>query len=158
MTPFATDPLCDRARTWAALAPDGELSELEDQLLQAHLTRCAACSRFAVEALSIASELRAASFEPLARPVAIPTSAIRPSLDRVRAVGAGLAVAVMALGIASRAPVTNSDRRPVEAPRIGDFSADQAEQQLLRDERRQAVAVGDAFADRLARRFGDRPA
>ena len=161
MTPSATQPLCDRARSWAALAPDDELSELEGQLLDAHLARCSACSRFAVEVAAVATRLRAASLEPLSRPVPIPTWGTRPSLARLRAVGAVLAVAVMALGIASRAPVASSDRRSGELPRVADFSAEQAELQLLRNERRQAFAVGDAFAGRpdiSARRFGDAPA
>ena len=48
MTRFSRGLLCDRARAWAALAPDGELSELERKLLDAHVVRCGACSRFAV--------------------------------------------------------------------------------------------------------------
>jgi len=35
--------LCARARFWASLRIDGELSELEGALLDAHLTRCEAC-------------------------------------------------------------------------------------------------------------------
>jgi hypothetical protein len=114
-----------------------------------------------MEASAIAAELRAASFEPLSRPVPIPTWGTRPSLARLRAVGAVFAVAVMALGIASRAPVGSTDRKPVKVPRVADFSTEQAELQLLRNERRQAIAVGDAFVGRpdiSARRFGDAPA
>jgi hypothetical protein len=36
--------LCDRARFWASLRIDGELSELEGALLDAHLARCPECS------------------------------------------------------------------------------------------------------------------
>src|SRR3954454_17246769 len=35
--------LCERARLWASLRADGELSELEGALLDAHLARCAEC-------------------------------------------------------------------------------------------------------------------
>lgn len=38
---------CERARTWAALQPDGELSTIELRLLGAHLDGCPACRRFA---------------------------------------------------------------------------------------------------------------
>ena len=46
--------LCGRARWWAALAPDDELSELERKRLRAHLAGCGACSRFALEAAALA--------------------------------------------------------------------------------------------------------
>ena len=63
-----TGVLCDRARAWAALAPDGELSELERKLLGSHLDRCDACADFAVRVAAVAAELRAASLQPLPRP------------------------------------------------------------------------------------------
>src|SRR3954452_9437902 len=39
--------LCARARFWASLRVDGELSELEGALLDAHLARCAECREVA---------------------------------------------------------------------------------------------------------------
>ena len=38
---------CERARAWAALRPDGELSTIEVRLLDVHLDGCPACLRFA---------------------------------------------------------------------------------------------------------------
>jgi predicted anti-sigma-YlaC factor YlaD len=38
---------CERARTWAALRPDGELSTIEVRLLDAHLDGCPTCRGFA---------------------------------------------------------------------------------------------------------------
>jgi len=38
---------CERARAWAALRPDGELSTIELRMLDVHLDGCAACRRFA---------------------------------------------------------------------------------------------------------------
>jgi predicted anti-sigma-YlaC factor YlaD len=122
MTRFPTGVLCERARTWAALAPDGELSELERHLLDAHLVRCAACSRFSVEVASIALELRHATPEPLPRLVSIPMWRRRQRYARMRTVGAAAAVAVMALGIASRAPLTSGDHKPLKLRQITDFS------------------------------------
>ena len=101
-----TGILCERARTWAALAPDGELSELERKLLDAHLQRCGACGYFAVEVAAVAAELRAAALTPLPRPLTVPIWRRRPVYSRFRAVGAAAAVAVMALGIAQRAPLS----------------------------------------------------
>ena len=42
----ATGQLCARARFWASLRVDGELSELEGALLDAHLGRCADCQAY----------------------------------------------------------------------------------------------------------------
>ena len=100
--------ICDRARTWAALAPDGELSELERKLLDAHLTRCPSCAQFALDVAAIAAELRAAAPQPLPRPLSVPIWRRRPVYARVRAVGAAAAVAAMAVGIAERGPLTPS--------------------------------------------------
>ncbi len=56
--------LCARARFWASLRIDGELSELEGALLDGHLERCAECADFAAGAEVSAAALRAA---PLAQ-------------------------------------------------------------------------------------------
>jgi predicted anti-sigma-YlaC factor YlaD len=114
--------LCERARTWAALAPDGELSELERKLLDAHVQRCAACAYFAVEVAAVASELRAAALQPMPRPLVVPIWRRRPVYARVRAVGAAAAVAVMALGVASRAPLSAGDRESFDLPRVTNFA------------------------------------
>ncbi|MGH3071504.1 MAG: zf-HC2 domain-containing protein, partial [Gaiellaceae bacterium] len=87
MPRHSTAVLCERARAWAALAPDGELSELERKLLDSHLQRCGACGHFALEVAAIAAELRAASPEPLPRPVSVPAWRRRVAYGHVRAVG-----------------------------------------------------------------------
>jgi predicted anti-sigma-YlaC factor YlaD len=60
---------CERARAWASLRADGELSELEAALLDAHLDRCDGCRSFARGAEAVAAALRHARVErpPLAR-------------------------------------------------------------------------------------------
>ena len=158
MTRFPRGVLCERARSWAALAPDGELSELEQKLLDAHLARCGACSRFSVQVAAVAAELRSAALQPLPRPVSIPTWRRRPAYARVRAVGAAAAVAVMALGIASRAPLSTGEQQ-AQFPRVVDFSGgDVAEQQALRNILREAIAQEAAARNRPARHFGNQPA
>lgn len=122
MMRHSTGVLCERTRTWAALAPDGELSELERKLLQAHVQRCADCARFSVEVAAVTSELRAAALLPLPRPLSVPILRRRPVYARVRAVGAVAAVAVMALGIASSGPLTPSERDSLELPHITNFA------------------------------------
>ena len=159
MTRFPRGVLCERARSWAALAPDGELSELERKLLDAHVARCSACSSFAVEVAILAAELRTASLEPLPRPVTLPIWHRRRAYAGMRSVGAAAAVAVMALGIASRSPLSNGDRESIQLPRVVDFSGgDQAEIQKLRSQRSEAIAVARATRNRPARHVGNLPA
>ena len=114
--------ICERARTWAALAPDGELSELERKLLDAHVQRCAPCAHFALHVAAIAAELRAAAPQPLPRPLSVPLWRRRPVYARVRAVGAAAAVAAMALGIASRGPISPSDNDSFRLPQVTNFA------------------------------------
>ena len=119
--------LCDRARAWAALAPDGELSELERKLLGSHLDRCDDCADFAVRVAAVAAELRAALLQPLPRPVSVPVWRRRPVYARVRTVGAAAAVALMAFGVAARAPLPADDRDKL--PRVTNF-ANNAEREV----------------------------
>jgi len=55
--------LCERARAWASLRADGELSELESALLEAHLGRCVDCRAFAASLESVSFALRTARLE-----------------------------------------------------------------------------------------------
>lgn len=133
MARHSTAVLCERARAWAALAPDGELSELERKLLDSHVQRCAACGHFAVQVAAVAAELRAAALERLPRPVTVPIWRRRPVYARMRAAGAAAAVALMALGVATRAPLSPSERESLELPRVTNFanSAPQREVELI---------------------------
>jgi anti-sigma factor RsiW len=107
---------------WAALAPDGELSELERKLLDAHVERCAACAHFKTEVACVAAELRAASLHPLPQPVSVPVWRRRQAYARMRTVGAAAAVAVMAIGVASRSPLPTDDRESLDLPRVTNFA------------------------------------
>jgi predicted anti-sigma-YlaC factor YlaD len=159
MRPFSRGVLCERARSWAALAPDGELSELERKLLGSHLDRCPACAGFALDVAALAEELRGAALEPLPRPVALPSRRRRPAYARLQTVGAAAAVALMALGVASRAPLSNGDQQSIRVPRVVDFSGgDESEIQQLRTLRSEALASARAFRNRPARHFGNQPA
>src|SRR5438067_13020433 len=55
--------LCERARRWASLRVDHELSELESALLDSHLGRCRSCRRFARGIEDVAAALAAARLE-----------------------------------------------------------------------------------------------
>jgi ferric-dicitrate binding protein FerR (iron transport regulator) len=110
--------LCDRARHWASLRLDGELSELEAALLDAHLERCPGCRAFADEADGIVGALRAVALEPLEAPVVIP---LRHRPRRVRALQTAVAVALVLaaaalgslLGVANRESQTATPARHV---------------------------------------------
>ena len=88
---------CGRARRWAALAPDGELSLLELRLLQAHTQRCPGCARVAADIEAISDAIRSAPLESPSAQVALPVLHRARFLNRtpsVRSIGQLAAVAV----------------------------------------------------------------
>lgn len=149
--------LCERARSWAALAPDGELSELEHRLLHAHLARCGGCRRFAGHVTEITEVLRRERLTPLSRPLEVAMWRRSSTFARVRTVSAAAAVAVMALGIAARAPLPMDGSSNPQALRFepAPVLTDQVrELNELRDFRRELL-VGPQST---VRHFGDQPA
>jgi len=94
-------PACDRARTWASLRLDGELSEIEAALLDAHLRRCAACATVVAGVEAATRAIRATALEPSVRPTWVPQVRTRGSLRAFYAAAASvvaLAAAAMAAG------------------------------------------------------------
>lgn len=92
---------CQRVREWICLDVDGELSPLELASAHRHVQGCPACAGFRRDVRAVASALRTAPLEPLARPVALPPRrrvTFRPSLQAAVA-----SVAVAAVGVASLA-------------------------------------------------------
>jgi predicted anti-sigma-YlaC factor YlaD len=90
--------LCERARFWASLRLDGELSELEGALLDAHVVRCAGC-RATIDGFAASTTvLRSA---PLERPAPVALHALRTPrrLLATIAVAAVLVLAVIAGGV-----------------------------------------------------------
>jgi len=65
---------CERARLLASLRLDGELSELEGALLDAHLARCAGCRAVADGFGASTTALRSAPLERLAPVLDLPRS------------------------------------------------------------------------------------
>ncbi len=64
---------CERAREFVSLRLDGQLSELEGALLDAHLARCAGCAAFAPDVEEVTALLRAAPLERLEHATEIPS-------------------------------------------------------------------------------------
>jgi anti-sigma factor RsiW len=92
--------LCDRGREWISLRLDGELSELAQKMLDAHLVRCPECRAFEEQAGGIALQLRAAPLEPLERPIEIVPRRHRLLPARAWSLGAAAAsVAAAAVGV-----------------------------------------------------------
>jgi predicted anti-sigma-YlaC factor YlaD len=93
-----TGQTCSRAREWASLRLDGELSELESALLEAHLKRCPACASFGVEVEAVALQLRSATLDRLEQPVQLPTRRLASPLRAVQ-LGAAAALIAAAAGL-----------------------------------------------------------
>ena len=93
-----TGHLCERARFWASLRLDGELSELEGALLDAHLARCAGCREITDGFAASTAAVRSAPLERLA-PVAIDVPRSPRRLLATIAVAAVLVLGVIAGGL-----------------------------------------------------------
>jgi predicted anti-sigma-YlaC factor YlaD len=122
--------LCERARFWASLRLDGELSELEGALLDAHLARCAGCHEVAegFDASTIA--LRAAPLERVA-PVAVDLPRSPRRLLAMISVAAVLVVGVVAGGLV-RGQVSHGPAAPRVVAVVASFETPDQLRQLRR--------------------------
>jgi anti-sigma factor RsiW len=85
--------MCERAREWASLQLDSELSELERSMLRAHTRRCSACAAYVLEIGAITEKVRATALEPIPHAIALP---LRRNFGWVnRALQAGVATAAV---------------------------------------------------------------
>src|SRR5512141_2002287 len=92
---------CERARGWASLGLDGELSQVEQALLRAHAGRCMACAEFASDVGALTQEIRTTVLERVV--VDGMTGRRRSSGMRMLRLGAAAAVVVIAAGLGSLA-------------------------------------------------------
>lgn len=165
MTHEAHSRACERARTWAALAPDGELSMLELRLLQAHVERCPSCARVAADIEAISAAIRSAPLEPPPTQIALPVLRRRSVLRRVPAVRtAGRLAAVAAVGLFAVVVGSLSSDRIVESSPVrpividaNSLEAADAEPTELRVYRRAALISGTPAAPRVAKHTGTQP-
>jgi predicted anti-sigma-YlaC factor YlaD len=88
---------CDRARQWASLELDDELSTFERALLENHLDDCPSCAQFHAEIGGLTGALRAAPHEPFA---GIVLGRVRRRVH-MRLAPAAAAMAVAAVGLGS---------------------------------------------------------
>jgi anti-sigma factor RsiW len=87
---------CEHARKRASLGLDGELSQVEQALLRAHVGRCAACAAFARDVDALTQGIRTT---PLVRPLRVSLPTWRRSTGR-RVLQLGTAAAAVAIAAA----------------------------------------------------------
>jgi predicted anti-sigma-YlaC factor YlaD len=88
---------CERARQWASIELDGELSTFEHVLLRAHLAHCPPCREFRTGTNGLTHALRATPLEQLDQPIVIGRMRRRLRL-RLAPAAAAMAVAFVGLG------------------------------------------------------------
>jgi predicted anti-sigma-YlaC factor YlaD len=111
--------LCERARFWASLRLDGELSELEGALLDAHLARCDACRELAAGFDASTAALRSTPLQRVA-PVALGVPRSPRRLLASIAVAAVLVLGVIAGGLV-RGQVSHSPAAPRAVAVVASF-------------------------------------
>jgi predicted anti-sigma-YlaC factor YlaD len=100
--------VCERVRGQVSVLLDGELSQLEQRMVAAHLDRCADCRAFEMRVRSFTEELRAAPIEFPQRPIVVRRARrVAFSARQVSAAAATIAVAV--LGVASQLGVSQQN-------------------------------------------------
>lgn len=107
-TTFVRPHRCEYARQAASLRLDGELSEFELALLEAHLSKCADCRAFEADIAPITAAVRTTPLEPVGTPFELPRK--RGGVARMRVLSAVAAVAVVAVGLGTLAESTGPDR------------------------------------------------
>ena len=109
--------MCERAREWASLRLDGELSDFERVLLDSHLRRCPACAAYVLEIGAITEVIRAAELEPLTAPVALPLRRRRASVV-LQAGAAAAAALALTVGLATLSAPSRSLSGDASASRL----------------------------------------
>ena len=98
--------VCSRVREQVSLELDGELSQLEQRMLGAHLERCSRCAAYAADVRDVTERIRNAPRAHMQRPVVVRR---RRPLTTVRLqVGVAAAFALAALGLGTQLASTDS--------------------------------------------------
>jgi hypothetical protein len=116
----AIPKVCERARTYASLRLESELSDFERALLDAHVAACASCADFVSDIGALTGELRRADLQRLENPLQLPVR-VRAGFRRLQ-VGAAAAVLISVVGVGS---LIGSVSRP-EAPRFATLNTEPA--------------------------------
>jgi anti-sigma factor RsiW len=92
--------VCARVREQVSLELDGELSQLEQRMLVAHLERCSACATYADDVRDLTDRMRSAPLHSMRRPIVVRRTR-RLSTTRIQA-GIAAAFALAALGLGTQ--------------------------------------------------------
>ena len=134
MALHASPAICERARAWASLRLDGELSEFEDVLLSAHLRRCEPCSEYERSVRGAVQALREEPLAQLTHPVGVHSR--RRALLRPSALARVAAVVVAAVGVATVLTSQSEERFPVPVTPVPQVApSDNGDLQQARDMR-----------------------
>ena len=138
---------CERVREQLSLALDGELSQLEDAHLDAHLATCAGCRAFGAEVGAATRMIRATPPEELSFSLSIPM----PRRIARRAFQAAAAAAVvLAAGIGSIELANREAQRPA-TPAFPSHAVPQVSDALVVDRVRTPGQMANGFRGRMAR-------
>jgi anti-sigma factor RsiW len=125
---------CERARSWAALDPDGSLSSFEHRLLATHLAGCADCAAFAAGVDATTAALRGAALVELPYPVTLPRRRkTSVSLSPVRALLPVAAAAAVALLTVSLGGVDGRHRTAVQGSLLVVVTTPSDERKVVRE-------------------------
>jgi len=102
---------CARASEWVSLRLDGQLSEFEELLLEAHLERCPDCKEYAANVAGLTLALRSTALEQPSVTFEAPRRT-RARTVGLRAVSAAAAVAVVGLSGIVSLQLSASKSRP----------------------------------------------
>jgi predicted anti-sigma-YlaC factor YlaD len=106
---------CERARAWVSLRLDGELSELEEAFLVAHLRQCAVCSEYEETVRGLVVALRARPLEQLEH--IVPVRGRRRLVIRPTTLARAAALVAAVVGVTTVLS-TQSAQRPQQAPTV----------------------------------------
>ena len=100
--------VCSRVREQVSLELDGELSQLEQRMLGAHLERCGSCATYATDVRDVTERIRNAPHAVLRRPVVVRRH--RPLTTVRLQVGVAAAFALAALGLGTQLAVSTESQ------------------------------------------------
>lgn len=137
--------LCERVRSQISLQLDGELSELERRMMEAHLIRCPDCGAFWSDVAGFTQSLRDAPLEHLQQRVIVQEPRRVSSAWVQSSVAAAVAIVSLGLAVQFAGGRSESSSPPWSIPERVEYETyDQ-----LAAEVRQIVADGRAFDKRF---------
>lgn len=113
--------VCTRVREQVSLELDGELSQLEQRMLEAHLERCPRCAAYATDVREFTDRIRSAPKAFMQHPVVVRRRGPLTAMRLQAGVAAAFALAALGLGTQLASPEQSSslarfEGRPALSP------------------------------------------